>query len=473
MAGGALAVLGLSICVVAWPATTAVALAVWGILIFSVHNPPGGFVVALTAFGFEGSAKVLISQDPPPIGSGASVGAALIDLALFGAIAILLTRDGSSTLRRLWSGSGRFERVGFGLLAGWLATAVLQVWQSDPRRGLAGFRLTEAYTVAALAGAVLFSRRRMPEPTAWLVAGLGLVCGYAALRVATGPTTSEFVFAVGKQTFAEFTGTIFRTVGSFSSTVGMDSFLTPAAVFVLALALLRRRGRWVEAAIGACAVVAIVASYTRTPLLAIGVGLVCCLVLAALGSGMGTRRLVAIAAAIIAVIGTGVALAYVASRQSQPLRTRFDAIVHPGRDKSFQLRRHRLEHRLRGIERHPFGSGVGAIGGANGAKAHARTTDNSYVKVLVEQGWLGGFLFIAGLLVTFAALARRLIRLEPEDRVVGVAALSAFAAFLLLSFTGEFVEQPGKVLAWTLLGVAAAQALRPRPGSAGLDDLGG
>jgi hypothetical protein len=45
-----------------------------------------------------------------------------------------------------------------------------------------------------------------------------------------------------------------------------------------------------------------------------------------------------------------------------------------------------------------------------------------------------------------------------EPRAVGFAALAGFVAFVALAFTGEAVEQPGKVVAWGLLGIAAGCA---------------
>jgi hypothetical protein len=46
----------------------------------------------------------------------------------------------------------------------------------------------------------------------------------------------------------------------------------------------------------------------------------------------------------------------------------------------------------------------------------------------------------------------------PLERPLGVAALCGFVAFLLLCVMGEYIEQPGKALAWTLLGIASWEA---------------
>jgi O-antigen ligase len=90
-----------------------------------------------------------------------------------------------------------------------------------------------------------------------------------------------------------------------------------------------------------------------------------------------------------------------------------------------------------------------------------RTTDNSFLKILVEQGVLGLALFAAGMVAAVVLLARRIRRVPSESRPLGFAALAGFVSFLGLSISGESVEQPGKVVAWGLLGIAAAVAFTP------------
>jgi hypothetical protein len=79
--------------------------------------------------------------------------------------------------------------------------------------------------------------------------------------------------------------------------------------------------------------------------------------------------------------------------------------------------------------------------------------------VLREQGFLGFALFAGGLLGGIALLAARLRRVPNYPGALGLAALAGFVTFLGVAISGEYVEQPGKVIAWGLLGVAAAQAL--------------
>ena len=93
-------------------------------------------------------------------------------------------------------------------------------------------------------------------------------------------------------------------------------------------------------------------------------------------------------------------------------------------------------------------------------------TDNSYLKVLDEQGIAIGLLFIVGILGSALLLGRKLARAGPLREPVAVAALCAFVAFLTVCFLGEYIEWPGKVLAWTMLGIGLLHGYGTAPGVA-------
>jgi O-antigen ligase len=139
-------------------------------------------------------------------------------------------------------------------------------------------------------------------------------------------------------------------------------------------------------------------------------------------------------------------------------------VLDPLGDKSVQLRFETWEGELDDAIAHPLGRGLGTVGAASApTRGQLRTSDNSFIKVLVEQGVLGVALFAAGLLGAVALLARRLQGAAAELRAAGLAALAGFVAFLGVAMAGEAVEQPGKVVAWGLLGMAAAYAFARRP----------
>lgn len=459
-------------CFAIWPAATGIALLAGAIACLALRRPTAGFLVALLAFAAEGALKVLLTLDPPPISvSPEAYGAALLDFAVFSSAAAVVLSDRARTLRSIWARMSTLERTFVGLLAAWLVMSVLQIPQSgDPVQGAAGFRLTQAYAVAgALAGAVVLRPDRPRNVTALLLV-LAVVCGYAALRAATGPTGPEYDFALGKETVTQY-GDSFRTVGSFSSAVGLGSFLAPASVLAISLGLFWKGHRSLPTFVAASATVGIVASYGRMPLAAVVGGMLVAVALAFAGGGFTRRRKLILTAAVCGILGAGAIATVVAGQASPELRSRLAGITQPWNDPSVELRFNTWESVLNKVEHAPLGSGLGTVGGASGGAAiDETTTDNSFLKVLVEQGVIGGLIFTVGLFGACALLARRLIRTSGQPQVLGGAALAAFVSFLVLSQAGEYIEQPGKLLAWGLLGMATSYAFlagvdRPRTDS--------
>ncbi len=163
---------------------------------------------------------------------------------------------------------------------------------------------------------------------------------------------------------------------------------------------------------------------------------------------------------VVAVLFAGGAGAtVVASSASPQVHRRVDAVVHPERDLSLRMRLGTWSRMVDAVWKHPAGSGLGTVGRASGiGDAATVTADQSYLKILREQGLAIGSLFVLGVLTVCLAIVRGLCRCAGEARPLGVAALAGFVSFLVLAAFGEYVEQPGKVLAWTLLGIAAWQA---------------
>jgi hypothetical protein len=79
------------------------------------------------------------------------------------------------------------------------------------------------------------------------------------------------------------------------------------------------------------------------------------------------------------------------------------------------------------------------------------------LKVVQEQG-VAGLLFVLGILGSTVLVARRIMQAGPARLPLGVAALAAVVSFLVLCLLQEYIELAGKVVAWTLLGVALASA---------------
>jgi hypothetical protein len=300
-----------------------------------------------------------------------------------------------------------------------------------------------------------------------LLAVLASVAGYAALRALVGPSELERGFALTRAQGAPEYGDVFRTVGSFSSAVALASFLVPAGVFAFALALLDVELRVPATLVFAAAAIGVLGSYTRVALVALAVGALVAAALALAGAIRTPRRKLAVVAVVAAALALGAAATAVASRASPEVRERARAFVDPLDDASVRQRLDTWEDAAADVRREPLGAGLGTVGRASATGREAVTTDNSYLKVLREQGVVAGGLFVLGLVVGLAALAVGVLRAPPGDRPLGVAAVAACAAFVVLAGAGEYVEQPGKVVFWTLLGAAAWIAWGEREGTPG------
>jgi O-antigen ligase len=450
-----------ALAVAAWPVTVCLAAIVGVILLLAWRSPHWSLAAALLVFGFEGSFKILLRLEPTPLPfSGRAVGAAGLDLALFGAVVGVVIAGGERTMRALWRSLTRGERAVVAALLAWIALSALQILQGGhPSRGVAGFRIFQAYVAVAAAAAVVFWRTALRGRLAAALAIGFVVSAYAAARVALGPAGAERDFATSVDTTTAY-GAAIRAIGSFSSAVGMDSFLTPTAVFALVVGLLVPRVRVVAWATASLAVVGIIGSYGRAPLFAIAVGLAFAVALLVSGAAVrGRAKLVAVGL-LVGVLVAAYGGVRVASESSPALRKRAEGILNPVHDESVHIRANTWKRALERARRRPLGEGVGAVGRATNQSNGRRpvTTDNSFLKVLVEQGLVGAALFYAAIVGSLIAIARRLRRAAGEPRAVGLAALGGFVAFLVLSMTGEYVEQPGKVVAWALLGMAAALA---------------
>ncbi|HEX8648540.1 MAG TPA: hypothetical protein VF715_16725 [Thermoleophilaceae bacterium] len=465
------------------PVTACVMAIVAGVLALARCRPPWAFAAAVLLFGFEGSVKLLLGLEPTPVPiESRALGAGALDLVLFAAIAGLVAADRLRTPRALWQRAGRPGRVVIVLLFAWLGVSVLQIpLGGDLGQGLEGFRIFHAYALVAVGAAIVFAARGDVVRRARVALAIGLVVSlYAAVRVAIGPAFEEVVFATSGARHHTI-GTSLRAVGSFSSAVGMQSFLTPLCAFALVAGYLEPRLRLVAWPAAALALVGLWGAYGRAPMVAIGASLALALAVVVAAADISRRRKLTAGLLSAIVLASMYGGLEVAGRTSPELKIRAGGVTKPLSDVSVSDRLTTWRQAIADVSRHPLGRGVGTVGAASDREdGRRRTTDSSVVKVAVEQGSPVAALLVAGLVGAVALLFLRLRRLTGERRAIGVAALAGFASYLVLSTTGEYVEQPGKVVAWGLLGVAAAQAMgglgevgkrrprRPRPRRGGV-----
>jgi O-antigen ligase len=441
-----------------WPTAGVVVAAVLAISVLAVRAPAYGFVAALLLFGFEGSIKMRLTLEGAP--SPLAFGAALIDLALVISVLGLLLEDRGESLRSLWQRFGRAERLVVGSLAAWVVLAVLQVpLGGSLSSGVNGLRLVHFYLIA-IPGGVLLAARLPAERVAQLLLGMALVVtAYASFRGIVGPTAHEREFTRSRAMNTYF-GDHSRDTGSFTSPVGLASFVVPAALFGLVLALLDARRRLLGGLVFALSLVGVIASYVRTALVAVAAGAVALVALLIFGRGVSRTFKLAAAGLAVVVLAGGYAATLVAGDVDPLAKDRAKSLLNPFTDYSVETRYKTWERTLKKVVHQPEGTGTGTVGRATikGSGRKAVYTDSSYLKILQEQGFLGGLTFLFGVLGAVALCWRRLVKVGPLSRPLGVAGLVAFLAFLVLCLTGEYIEQPGKAFAWAMLGITAWEA---------------
>jgi hypothetical protein len=462
--GIALAVLvaGGAICAVVWPVAAVLLAAGAVICAVALRAPPLGLLGALLLVGSEGLLKARLEAEQVP--SAIEAGALLVDFVLLVAFAALLRADRGESLRAVWRAGDRAEHVAWSLVGAWLVLSIVQIPFSPALvDAVQGFRLTQAYVVVTLAGIALFAVAGPPQRrTTWLLGVLVVIGGYAALRAVWPPPSWEQDYAFERSEHASFAGEVLRDVGSFGSVVALASFLVPAGVFALIVGFLEPRVRLIAWIACALAAVGILMSYVRIAIVAFGIGTAVLAVLLVAGHGTPRRvRLVAIAMTLVVGAG-GYAAALAAGGVSTTAERRAQGLTDPFGDESLRVRWRTWKRSAEKTIEHPLGTGIGTVGHATREGGRENYTDNAYLKLLQEQGIPVAVLFIAGMLGTTVLLGRRLLRAGPLRRPVAVAALGGFVSFLVLCLIGEYIELPGKTLAWTLLGVALWSAYGPR-----------
>jgi hypothetical protein len=462
VAVGGLAGLGLlgAVLAVVWP-VAALALAAAALLCaVALRAPALALVGGLLLAGTEGLFKARLNAEAFPSANG--VGAITLDLLLAAAAVWLCLHVGRRPFTGIWRDATRGERVAWLMVAGWLVASVVQVPTSpDLTNAIEGLRLTQAYVLLVLAGVVLYAAHpNQLAVTRGLLVAFAVLSAYATFRAIVDPTSWELSYLLDRSPHARL-GALVRDAGTFTTAVALASYLVPVAVFCLSIGFLDRRVRVLAWATCALAVVGIVDSYARTAILGlvVGGGLMAFMVLA--GREI-PRRTKVISVVGVMLLGAGVyAGAMAAGKEDRITEQRSRGLSDPLGDRSLELRWKTWRESAETIAANPLGTGIGTVGRATTTQDRTlrdlEFTDNAYLKVLQEQG-IAGLLFVFGIIGTTVLAGRRILRAGVYRRPLGVAALASVVSFLVLCLLQEYIELAGKVVAWTMLGIALAAA---------------
>ena len=366
----------------------------------------------------------------------------------------------------------------------WIGVAVLALYAAitaagimttySGTAGLQSFRGSAWYLGAAVLVAYApwdERTRRKLVPTAVLV--LTAVGAYCAFRWLVGPAGAERTLAM--QSLNNYLDGELRPTGSMATTKELAAWSAAAIPFLAATALTRRDRLTPVAGIGLVAcVTALLAADVRAGVVAAGAGVVVVLVLYQLAQAFRGRRgaAVIVGAAVTIALGGG-AFAYTIGDKSDS-SNRYEAILDPTSDASYQARLFKWRSAIRDIDNAPFGHGIGTAGRVQVRYGKFRNigsidVDNSYLKVAYEQGFFVMALLAGGLLLLLGQLALRAVTtLEPARAGPAIAACGTFVALLVLFFVGEYIEGLQVLCGWLLVGLGLSQfTLEPR--AQGLD----
>jgi hypothetical protein len=345
-------------------------------------------------------------------------------------------------------------------LALYVAVTAFQVPLADTLRiGRDSFHASTWYLLGGL-GLVLLALSEAQRRAAAraVIAVAALVGAYAVLRWIIGPAAAEEEAVLAKRAAFNFVDGKLVLFGSFATGHHLAVWTAAIVPFCFAAGLGERSPRWQALAVLACGLctAALVGSKVRAGFAGLVLGLLVVVVLLVLSRGFAPLRSRALAAggvALVAIVITFVALA------SGPEGTRYANILNPTADQAFLERTYKWGDALADVDEHPWGQGLGTAGISQvelGRFVSLGKTDvdNSYLKIALDQGIALTLLYVAGMLLLLAALARRAIAAAtPRAAAVAAGSAGALAAFMLVIATGVYIEGLTALATWLVVGL--------------------
>jgi O-antigen ligase len=256
------------------------------------------------------------------------------------------------------------------------------------------------------------------------------------------------------------------------SVLGLWAAVTLPFCFAAALAM-RGRIRLVAMAAVPLLAIGLLGSSVRTASVAAVAGVSLVLLLYQLSRAFPGPRLGTGAAALVG-FAVAVVLIYPATAGNTPeKRARYEKVLSPSTDASFQERRFKWSSALHDSPRHPLGHGLGTAGIRAGNQRFIPAStggdvDNSYVMVAFEQGVPAMIFLIFALVLLLVGLMRRAVwTRSPERAAVAIGAAGTLVALMLMFVTRLYIESLASLAAWLIVGLGVAQFSRVQRKPAG------
>jgi O-antigen ligase len=305
------------------------------------------------------------------------------------------------------------------------------------------------------------TRRRIAQGFVIVAIAAG---GYALWQLVAGPTSAE---QQAPHNYGGEPGDL-SLFGSFGSrqALGAWTAIAAPALFVLAVAL-RGRWRWLTAAALALTLIALLGSELRVALVATAAGIGVAIFLYQLARAFrGEAVMVLLAVGGLAAAGI-VGFAVILGSDTEQSE-RYERILTPEQDRSFQRRLAKWDITLAEINDNPLGQGLGTVGTTQ--RLYSREIriddihiDNSYLQLGVQQGYPGWILFgLSVLLIGYRLVLGSVRTPERQSGMLGIAAAASLASWLVLLMAGENFSHWGALLLWLLLGLGVGGLVNPR-----------
>lgn len=352
-------------------------------------------------------------------------------------------------------------------LALYLLFSAGEIFTADTvNQGLQAFRGSMWYLAVLLLAAnapwPAASRERMLRGV--VLVGL-LIGGYAILRWAIGPAGAERTLAESNPN--NLLDGDLRPIGSFSTSKELAFWTAIVTPFLFGLGL-AWRGRWRVVAMiaaGLC-VVGMLAADVRAGPAALVPGVLITLVLYQASQAFRGRRGPAVLVIVLLGVIGGAGAFAVTLGGKQDTRARYDNILHPQQDASYQARLVKWRKALDDIGKAPLGHGLGSAGRTQKRYGTYATiggddVDNSYLTLAYEQGFVVMVILVGIIVLLGLAMARAAV-VDPDPTRAGplLAACGTLVSMLVIFYVGDYVEGLPALAGWLLVGLGLGQLTR-------------
>lgn len=329
-------------------------------------------------------------------------------------------------------------------------------------RGLLGWRFLASSMLFHFLGFYAFDdvkRIRRFFAVFWFVAAL--VSVYGVVQLLRGYTAVELAWINNLAATMRIAGTgRYRIMATMGSGVDLGFFLALAMSTLVGYALSSRRFTLNKIIILSLMVIAIAFTYVRAAWASLFLSIVYVIILN-LWFIRKYRLLFPLFALLILLSAffTPFIVANLATLFDDPaLQERLASLSNPLADRSIIQRFDRWSNVWSIVREYPYGLGVGMTGAttfrfADNPGPAGVTMDNSYLKILVETGWigLGFFLWLIGAVLNQGRKVLKVI--DSTYRADGLALIACFVGFIVILFFGEYIElNPSRTLIWIFTG---------------------